>query len=211
MPNEFLESYFPLRIETYESIADSGGPGKNRGGNAIRISYRLLEPGEVSIHDDRWLTYPWGANGGLPGARGRKILERADGTRALLPSKADRIKVEPGDLLHFDTWGGGGWGDPLERDVAKVVFDVEAGLVTREGARRYGVVMKSDSAADEAATRELHRKMAAERGPKKLFDRGFDTIEELKARCKAETGLDAPVQPQFTQRAKVRRPGATTG
>ncbi|MGB8327017.1 MAG: hydantoinase B/oxoprolinase family protein [Steroidobacteraceae bacterium] len=211
VPNEFLESYFPLRIETYATLADSGGPGKNRGGNALRISYRLLEPGEVSIHDDRWLTYPWGANGGLPGARGRKILERADGTRALLPSKGDRIRVEAGDLLHFDTWGGGGWGDPLERDVAKVVFDVEAGLVTREGARRYGVVMKSDSAADTAATQELRRKIAAERGPKKLFDRGFDTLEELKQRCKAETGLDAPVQPEFTQRARERRAGAAAG
>lgn len=92
-----------------------------------------------------------------------------------------------------------------------MIFDVDAGLVTRDGARRYGVVMKSESAADATATAQLRKQMAGERGPKKLFDRGFDTIEELKARCKAETGLDAPVQPQFTQRAKVRRPGATTG
>ena len=49
-----------------------------------------------------------------------KLLQRADGSEQLLPSKADRIKVEPGDLLYFDTWGGGGCGDPLERDPAKV-------------------------------------------------------------------------------------------
>ena len=46
VPNEFLESYFPLRIDIYETIPDTGGPGKNRGGNGLRIGYRFLEPGE---------------------------------------------------------------------------------------------------------------------------------------------------------------------
>jgi N-methylhydantoinase B len=211
VPNEFLESYFPLRIESYETIPDSGGPGKNRGGNGLRISYRFLEPGEISIHDDRWLTYPWGVNGGLPGARGKKILERANGSREVLASKADRIKVEPGDLLHFDTWGGGGCGDPLEREVAKVAFDVEAGLVTREGARRYGVVMKSDSVADAQATAELRRSMAAQRGARELFDRGFTSLAELKERCKTETGLEAPAQPQFMRSVRNRSSGVATG
>ena len=141
MPNEFLESYFPLRIDIYETIPDTGGAGKNRGGNGLRIGYRFLEPGEISIHDDRWLTYPWGVNGGLPGARSRKLLQRADGTEELLHSKLDHVKVLPGDLLLSDTWGGGGCGDPLEREIGKVEFDVKAGLVTAEGAKRYGVVM----------------------------------------------------------------------
>jgi N-methylhydantoinase B len=204
VPNEFLESYFPLRIETYETITDSGGPGKNRGGNALRIGYRFLEPGEISIHDDRWLTYPWGANGGLPGKRGAKILKRANGTEELLASKADHIKVEPGDLLYFDTWGGGGCGDPLEREPEKVQFDVEAGLVSREGAKRYGVVLKADGGVDVRASVELRKQMAASRGAKKLFDRGFDSLEELKARCKSETGLEAPTQPEFSRRVKER-------
>ena len=56
VPNEFLESYFPLRIETYETITDSGGAGFNRGGNGVRVGYRFLEDGEISVHDDRWLT-----------------------------------------------------------------------------------------------------------------------------------------------------------
>ncbi len=197
VPNEFLESYFPLRIETYETIADSGGPGKFRGGNGLRIGYRFLEPGEISIHDDRWLTYPWGVNGGLPGERSKKTLIRGNGSQELLPAKVDRIKVEAGDLLLSDTWGGGGCGDPLERDAALVQFDVEAGLVTREGARRYGVVIKDDDSADEAATTALRKRMAADRGAKKLFDRGFESIDELKSRCKQETGLEPPKQPQF--------------
>ncbi len=199
VPNEFLESYFPLRIETYETIADSGGAGKFRGGNGLRIGYRFLEPGEISIHDDRWLTYPWGVNGGTPGERSKKTLVRGDGTQELLPAKVDRIKVEAGDLLLSDTWGGGGCGDPLERDAALVQFDVEAGLVTRAGARRYGVVLNDDDSIDEKATTALRKRMASERGEKKLFDRGFDTIEKLKARCKQETGLEPPKQPQFAR------------
>jgi len=199
VPNEFLESYFPLRIETYETIADSGGAGKFRGGNGLRIGYRFLEPGEISIHDDRWLTYPWGVNGGTPGERSKKTLVRGDGTQELLPAKVDRIKVEAGDLLLSDTWGGGGCGDPLERDAALVQFDVEAGLVTRAGARRYGVVLTDDDSIDEKATTALRKRMASERGEKKLFDRGFDTIEKLKARCKQETGLEPPKQPQFAR------------
>jgi N-methylhydantoinase B len=199
VPNEFLESYFPLRIETYETIADSGGAGKFRGGNGLRIGYRFLEPGEISIHDDRWLTYPWGVNGGTPGERSKKTLVRGDGTQELLPAKVDRIKVEAGDLLLSDTWGGGGCGDPLERDAALVQFDVEAGLVTRAAARRYGVVLNDDDSIDENATTALRKRMASERGEKKLFDRGFDTIEKLKARCKQETGLEPPKQPQFAR------------
>jgi N-methylhydantoinase B len=203
VPNEFLESYFPLRIDIYETIADTGGAGKNRGGNGLRIGYRFLEPGEISIHDDRWLTYPWGANGGEPGARSRKTLVRADGSEQLLPSKIDHVKVEAGDLLLADTWGGGGWGDPLERESAKVGFDVAAGLVTAEGAKRYGVVCDEDGKVDEAATETLRAKMSAKRGPKKIFDRGFESIEELKGRCKAETGFDPPSQPRFTKWAAV--------
>jgi N-methylhydantoinase B len=203
VPNEFLESYFPLRIDIYETIADTGGAGKNRGGNGLRIGYRFLEPGEISIHDDRWLTYPWGANGGEPGARSRKLLKRANGTEELLPSKIDHVKVEAGDLLIADTWGGGGWGDPLERAASQVAFDVVAGLVTVDGAKRYGVIVSADGVVDEKATEALRAKMRTNRGPKKIFDRGFESIEELKSRCKAETGFDPPGQPRFTKWAAV--------
>ena len=202
VPNEFLESYFPLRIEIYETLIDSGGAGKHRGGNGLRIGYRFLESGEISIHDDRWLTYPWGVNGGEPGSRSRKTLVRVDGSKELLPAKIDRIKVQIGDLLLADTWGGGGWGDPLDRDPERVQFDVEAGLVSIEGARRYGAVVRTDFTLDLDATRDLRVRMARERGSKKLFDRGFETIAELKARCQAETGLPPPAQPQFTQWAQ---------
>ena len=80
VPNEFLERYFPLIIECYETLADSGGAGLHRGGNGIDMVYRFLEPGMIAIHDDRWFVHPWGVNGGAPGSRARKILVSTDGT-----------------------------------------------------------------------------------------------------------------------------------
>jgi N-methylhydantoinase B len=196
VPNEFLESYFPLRIVKYETIPDTGGPGLHRGGNGVSIGYMFLEPGEISIHDDRWLTHPWGVNGGLPGGRSTKILMRKDGSEQRLPSKCDRVKVDAGEVLYFNTWGGGGWGDPLKRDAVKVAKDVERGLVTIEGARRYGVVVHSDFSLDDAATKMLRQRIERERGDLQLFNFG-GTVEELKARCKAETGFDPPRAPEF--------------
>ncbi|WP_057392440.1 hydantoinase B/oxoprolinase family protein [Pseudomonas aeruginosa] len=196
VPTEFVEAYFPLRIESYETLADTGGAGLHRGGNGLRISYRMLADGEISIHDDRWLTYPWGVSGGEPGERSRKELLRADGTRQMLPSKCDNIRVSAGDLLLFDTWGGGGWGDPFKRDPAKVLTDVRRGLVSVEGARRYGVVIAND-AVDQDATEALRAKLIDARGPVQLFDRG-GSLEELKARCLEETGLPAPATPTWS-------------
>ncbi|MGA0104574.1 MAG: hydantoinase B/oxoprolinase family protein, partial [Steroidobacteraceae bacterium] len=71
------------------------------------------------------------------------------------------------------------------------------------GAVRYGVVI-ANGTVDAGATQALRKKMAAKRGKVPLFDRGFTDMEELKARCKAETGLDAPAAPQFTTWAKAR-------
>jgi N-methylhydantoinase B len=135
----------------------------------------------------------------------RKLLVRGDGREELLPSKVDRIRVESGDLLIADTWGGGGCGDPYEREVERVVFDVQAGLVTPKGAQAYGVVILEDLTADVEATRALRERLRAERKEIKLFDRGFDSIDELKARCRKETGLEPPRQPQFSQRVVEKK------
>ena len=167
----------------------------------MRISYGFLEDGEISVHDDRWLTYPWGVNGGLPGERSRKILCRKDGVEELLDSKRDRIKVYAGDVLHFDTWGGGGWGNPFERDPAIVAKDVDRGLVTMQGARRYGVVLVNSTTIDEQATKDLRAQMRDEAASNnEIFNRG-GTVDELKARCLIETGLQPPSPPVFQNRA----------
>jgi N-methylhydantoinase B len=194
IPNEYIEAYYPVRVERFESIADTGGPGLHRGGNGVRTEYSFVVPGEISIHDDRWLTYPWGVKGGQPGTRSRKCLIRHDGSEEILPSKIDGIHVQAGDRLIFDTWGGAGWGDPLERDYAAIAYDIEAGLVTSEGATRYGVAW-ADDRVDEAASDALRARMRDERGALKTFDFG-GSIAELKARCLAETGLAPPQDPR---------------
>jgi N-methylhydantoinase B len=199
VPNEFIEAYFPLRIEAYEAIPDSGGAGLHRGGNGLSVVYRFLADGQIAIHDDRWLTYPWGVRGGEPGMRSTKLLVRADGTQEWMPSKCEGVEVKAGDQLHFNTWGGGGWGDPFERDAELVRADVERGLVSVEGAKRYGVVIKADGSVDSAATEKLRAEMRSKRGPiDSLFNFG-GSIEEIKAKCKAETHLDAPKTPEFVK------------
>lgn len=201
VPNEFLERYFPMLIEKYESVADSGGPGLNRGGNGIHMTYRFTQDGEISIHDDRWFIPPWGVNGGLPAKRSWKKLERADGTEIALGSKMDKVRVKNGDLLHYVTWGGGGWGDPLKRDPDLVALEVRRGLVTRGGALDYGVVLDENGAVDSAKTDAMRLEMAEKRGEPGIFDYG-PSIDELRASCEEETGLPAPVQPVWRNAAK---------
>ena len=196
VPNEFLEAYFPLRIVQYETIVDSGGAGLHRGGNGLSMGYQFLEPGEISIHDDRWLTHPWGVNGGRPGKRSTKLMVRNTGESEWMPSKCDRVKVSPGDTLYFNTWGGGGWGDPLERDPATVALDVRRRLVSTEGAKRYGVVITTDNKVNDTATAELRRQLSSSRGKIELFDFG-GSVEELKSKCLSDTHLEPPTTPVF--------------
>ena len=203
IPNEFLELYYPLRIEVFNTVADSGGPGLYRGGNAQRIYWRFLEEGEISIHDDRWLSKPWGVLGGEPGARSTKVLVKysqdpANPPREALGSKQDRIKVSTEDVLEWITWGGGGWGDPLKRDPEIVALEVRRRLVTTEGARRYGVVLREDCTVDIEGTASLRDELrsATSRGmeAEKVFNRE-GSWEELRANCLKETGLPAPTPP----------------
>ena len=221
VPQEYLEAYFPLRIERYETVADTGGVGKTRGGNALRVDYCFLEDGEVSIHDDRWLTYPWGVNGGTVGGRSVKILHRGgyggqeityepsengykisgggkSGTSIEWhQSKCDNVKVNKGDILSFITWGGGGWGNPIERDANLVASDVKRGLVPADGARRYGVVVNANGDVDENATQSLRNEIKAKQPAKMpVFDLG-PPLKTTLANAMKETHLPAPIQPVF--------------
>ena len=197
VPNEFIESYFPLRIERYETIPDSGGAGLHRGGNGLSVAYHFLCDGSIGIHDERWLTYPWGVLGGETGMRSTKRIVRTDGTEEWLPAKAEGIKVKKGDVLYFNTWGGGGWGDPLSRDPHLVAADVRRRLVTVEGAKRYGVVISSDAIVDSDATEALRNEMRAERGDDTALFNFGGSVDELRQRCEAETHLPAPTDPRM--------------
>jgi N-methylhydantoinase B len=120
-----------------------------------------------------------------------------DGSEEALPAKVEGIKVKTGDVLYFNTWGGGGWGDPFARDPELVRQDVARRLVSIEGAKRYGVVMAADASVDQAATETLRAELVAARGDNSaLFNFGGD-LEDIRSRCEAETHLSAPVKPTF--------------
>ncbi len=193
VPNEFLERYFPMVIEKYTTEPDSGGAGVFRGGNGVNMTYRFTQDGQISIHDDRWFVPPWGVNGGQPAKRSWKKLTRADGSVEMLGAKVDRISVHEGDSLQYVTWGGGGWGDPLERDPELVAKEIRQGLVTKKGALDYGVVI-SRGKVDVSGTKALRSKMRKARGSIEVFNYGPD-ITTLRKNSLKETGLPAPKQP----------------
>jgi N-methylhydantoinase B len=171
-PAEYTEAYYPVVIERYIPVRDSGGAGRHRGGTGVEKVYLFTAPGEFTVHDDRALISPWGIGGGRAGGRSAKQLIRADGTVVELPSKLDAYHVETGERLVFRTAGAGGWGDPLERPAGEVLRDVQRELVSPEAAEsEYGVVIDGD-AVDEAATEQLRARLAQERGEPSQFDFG---------------------------------------
>ena len=201
IPTEYLEAYYPLRVDGYTSIIDSGGAGFHRGGNGIEKRYVFLEPGELSIHDDRWLTYPWGILGGKPGMRSEKILVRKEQGPQQLPSKCDEVQVQPGDMLIYRTAGGGGWKNPLDRPMERVESDVSKGLVSKEKAEQdYGVIV-----GDAKASERLRKKMRAQQKKEGVFDRG-PALEEILSNCREETGLEPPVRPEPLPWAALESP-----
>jgi hypothetical protein len=116
-------------------------------------------------------------------------------------SEFDENGLPSNDYWGYDV-GGGGWGNPLERDPEEVFSDVRKGLVSAEGARRYGVVFNVGGQVDEAATQTLRQELASSRNTDELFSRG-GTIEVIMARCEAETGLPAPATPTWAHRGAV--------
>ena len=167
-PVEQLETDYPAIVESMTATADSGGAGTQRGGDGVEKIYRFLAAGQASWRDDREQSRPWGRDGGEAGTPSAKILVRADGTREQAESKADNVKVAAGDRLIFRTAGGGGWGNPLDRDPEQVQKDIRRGLVSTAVARdRYGVVVTGNPAAcevDPRATRDLRDTLGRSRG-----------------------------------------------
>jgi N-methylhydantoinase B len=116
IPVEVAESEFPIRIERYGLVPDSGGDGKFRGGLAIERVWRCLTPNtSLIVRSDRAAHAPYGLQGGEPGATSSNLLIRADGSEQSLPSMFSTT-IQAGDVFVHRTAGGGGWGDPDERD-----------------------------------------------------------------------------------------------
>ncbi|KAJ3567129.1 hypothetical protein NP233_g6572 [Leucocoprinus birnbaumii] len=180
-------------------IGFGGIPSRPHGDGPDGHNYTFLDAGNISIHDDRWYTKPWGVNGGGVGARSTKTLvkysvDQANPPRQILQSKEDFIQVHAGDVLEWITWGGGGYGDPLRRDPELVAREVRQGLVA--DAKRYGVCLTTDGEVNLQATESLRASMKArqETISGEIFNRG-GSMKELREHCIEETGLPPPRLP----------------
>ncbi len=154
-PIEVVETKAPWIIESYHMRQDSGGPGKYRGGVGVRRTYRYLSPATTLTLVKKTKSAPWGMAGGHDADAGHVIVwpgtEREERTAAI------HYQMNAEDILQNNSGGGGGWGNPLERDPQRVLDDVINEFVSLKSAREdYGVVIDTDNwAVDEAATAAL--------------------------------------------------------
>jgi N-methylhydantoinase B len=155
-PAETLEAEVPIVVRRFHLVPDSAGPGRFRGGFAVRLDFQVFRPeGLVTARGMERLRFaPWGVAGGTAGATGSVMLNPGTAGERPLP-KIDVLALEPGDVLSVRTPGGGGHGDRFQRPPAAVLADVAAGLVSPEHARdAYGVVIAGER-VDETATAAL--------------------------------------------------------
>ena len=134
-PVEILESEFPVRLRRFELRADSGGAGRWRGGLGTVREYELLDNARLSARMDRHTTSPRGLDGGRPGRPGALIVNPGTEERRL-PARSGDVEVRAGDILCVERPGGGGLGDPAQRDPALLAADLLDGYVTLEEAAR---------------------------------------------------------------------------
>lgn len=164
MPVELIEARYPLRIEEYGLVTNSGGAGRHRGGMALTRSYRILaEHAALTVRSDRRVHLPPALFGGCPGSPSLNILEQ-DGELTLLPVMPMRtLALSKDDLFIHVAPGGAGNGDPLARAPDAVAEDVLDGRLTQAFARQvYGVVIGSDGRPDHAATRSCRDRLAGD-------------------------------------------------
>ncbi|MGD9600755.1 MAG: hydantoinase B/oxoprolinase family protein [Gammaproteobacteria bacterium] len=174
LPAEFVEQRFPVTVERVGLAIDSGGPGKYRGGLGYVKELRTLVDGHYTTVTERTAFACIGINGGMYGKPGASVKNPGTPHEERVYFSRDAVPVQAGDVIRLVTPGGGGWGDPLERDVDAVRMDVVRRLVSPGSAERdYGVVLDPETCdVDVEATTRLRRRLADERGPVKLIDRG---------------------------------------
>ena len=162
---ELIESQNPIQILRYELIPDRAGAGKYRGGVPYRRDYLFTEEEAVlQVRSDRRRFRPYGLYGGYAGRPSRNVLN-PDKEARLLDSKVT-MHLRRGDVFRHELPGGGGWGDPLDRDPSNVLNDARNEYISVEGANRdYGVVIDSSTwTVDLVATRNLRESRRRSRG-----------------------------------------------
>ncbi len=166
VPIEMIEADYPLRIERYGFLPGTAGAGRHRGGLGLVREYRLLaDEAILNVRSDKRSHPPHGLYGGNPGAPSFNIIVR-DGERRIVPVLMTEVEpLRKGDLYRHEMSGGGGYGDPLERDPRKVLWDViEEKLSVAMTRTEYGVVLKEHDktfVVDEAETEALRARLRA--------------------------------------------------
>jgi len=157
-PNEQAEAKFPLVVESYALVPDSGGAGRHRGGLGVERVVRARTNLTMNTQIERAHCRPWGLDGGLDGT-GNSVALRLGGTwKTDFPNaKVLVAQLKPGEAFRVRSGGGGGYGSPLARPVADVQADVRQGYVSvAAAAELYGVVIDPDTLElDIAATDRL--------------------------------------------------------
>jgi N-methylhydantoinase B len=141
---EIIESEYPVRVERFELIRDSGGAGQRRGGlGFVREYTNLGGPARFSVRSMKHTIPPRGVDGGRDGRAGRCVLQPDTPDERVLPTRISDVPLPPGARFRLETPGGGGYGDPRRRDPAAVLDDVLDGYVSPEAARElYGVALR---------------------------------------------------------------------
>lgn len=156
LPIEAIETEYPLMVERYELVQDSGGAGKHRGGLAIR---RVIRPvGHDCVFSgmgERFHNQPWGVFGGEPGRCGRFVLQSA-GDDAVLSSKPLEVHVAAGQAVIVETPGAGGYGEPSERSAEDLRRDHREGKFSEDFlARHYGFAAQGGARSGQIRTEGL--------------------------------------------------------
>jgi N-methylhydantoinase B len=157
-PVEIMEQTHPLTVTEYALVPNSEGAGKYRGGFGMTRAVQTHVDAMFTMGSDRYKNKPWGVFGGKHAAGAKMYITREGEERKELPIKCT-IPVIKEDLLKTVTPGGGGWGNPFEREAEKVLWDVKEGLVSVERAESvYGVAINTEKMEiDKIKTEKLRR------------------------------------------------------
>ena len=178
LPTEFTESRFPLIVERLGLAMDSGGAGKYRGGLGYEKHIRMLKDAHFMSIADRSILACWGVKGGKAGKPFEVVIDPGGPNEREVDALADAEEVKAGETIRIRTTGGGGWGDPLERDPELVVRDVVWGKVSDQSALKdYRVVLtgtreNDDLGYDHQGTSEHRAAVKGDQSAEAFFDRG---------------------------------------
>lgn len=167
VPNEVLETDMAVLVENYGFVVDSGAAGRFRGGLAVEFQMRALDDETVLATRglERFRFQPWGVRGGDPGSNGSVVLNPGTADEVSI-GRPDSVTLNAGDVIRFRSSSGGGYGSPLQRDLAQVDRDLAAGYVSaRAATERYGVVLDTAGGIDHRATAERRAERGREAQP----------------------------------------------